>query len=372
MHIVWFTWKDNRHPLAGGAEVVSSEIRKRLVKTGHKVTVITARYNGSLKKESIDGMNIIRTGGKYSVYWKAKFAFHKLNNPVDVVIDEMNTIPFFTVKYANNIPNILLTYQLARSVWFYQMYFPLSLVGYLIEPLYLKFLSKEYDLVLTESESTKKDLVKYGFNQSNIDVFPIGIEIKPINSLTNKKSFNTLLFLGALRPMKRPLDAIKAFEVAKDHNNELRLIIAGSTSSKYGTKVKKYIRKSRHSKAIELKGRVNRVEKINLLKTADIILVTSVKEGWGLIATEANSQGTPAIAYDTDGLKDSVKNGSTGFLVKSGDYETMGKEINKLLNNKQLLSEIRKNALQSSKKFTFDNSYEVFMKSLNKITTSDI
>jgi glycosyltransferase involved in cell wall biosynthesis len=371
VHIVWFSWKDNSHPLAGGAEVVSGEIRKRLVKNGHRVTLITARYNGSSIHESIDGIDIIRTGGRYSVYWKAKQAYQQLNGSVHLVIDEMNTIPFFTASYAKDIPNILLTYQLARVVWFYQIIFPLSLIGYILEPMYLRFLSNKYNRVLTESESTKTDLVKYGFMQSKIDIFPVGIEIKPINSIPTKPLSNSILFLGALRPMKRPLDAIKAFEVARDDNHELHLVIAGSASGKHGEKVMSYIHKSRHSDAIELKGRVSSMEKINLLGKADIILITSIKEGWGLIATEANSQGTPAIAYDAAGLRDSVLDGTTGFLVKSGDFRAMGQGINTLLRNKDLLRKVRSQALQNSKKFTFKNSYKVFMESLSSIYSSE-
>lgn len=366
MHIVWFSWKDNNHPLAGGAEVVSSEIRKRLLKDGHTVTLITARYNGSTETDTVDGVNIIRRGGRFSVYWSARSVYKSLDETADLVVDEMNTIPFFAATYTKNVPKILLTYQLARSVWFYQMIFPFSILGYLLEPIYLRFLSNKYNLILTESESTKKDLQKYGFKDSTIKVFPIGIEIQPKQSLKNMNFSNEILFLGALRPMKRPLDAIKAFEIARDTNNKLRLIIAGSTDGKYAKKVIKYAESSCHSEAINIKGRVSKSEKIILLGRADVILVTSIKEGWGLIATEANSQGTPAIAYDTDGLRDSVVHNQTGLLVKSGDFQAMGQAINKVYSNEKNFQRLSINSLKSSKQYTFDNSYNQFLDHIKK------
>jgi nucleoside-diphosphate-sugar epimerase len=55
MNIVWFTWKDIKNPQAGGAEQISSEMAKRLVSDGHKVTILTSTFPGASRKEKIDG-----------------------------------------------------------------------------------------------------------------------------------------------------------------------------------------------------------------------------------------------------------------------------------------------------------------------------
>ncbi len=62
-------------------------------------------------------------------------------------------------------------------------------------------------------------------------------------------------------------------------------------------------------------GRLPRLELLERLGRAHALLVTSVREGWGLVVTEANALGTPAVAYDVPGLRDSVKQGKTGLLV---------------------------------------------------------
>lgn len=72
MKILWLSWKDEKHPQAGGAEVVSTEIRKRLVKDGHKVKLLTSKTPELQKDETIDDVEIYRVGGRYSVYLKAK------------------------------------------------------------------------------------------------------------------------------------------------------------------------------------------------------------------------------------------------------------------------------------------------------------
>lgn len=364
MNIVWFSWKDIDHPLAGGAEVVSNEIRKHLVRDGHTVTLITAQYEGSKSNEVVRGVRTIRAGGRFSVYPKARQSYKSLTAETvqDVVIDEMNTMPFLAALYAKDTTKILLTYQLARQVWFHQMIFPFSVIGYLLEPLYLRYVAKLYKQVLTESDSTKQDLARYGFKASNVHVFRIGMGEKLNNTLPKDKSSDVIIFLGALRAMKQPIDAIKAFEVARDKKPELSLVMAGSTSGKYANKVLEYAKNSRHGSAIKVLGRVSDEQKKNLLQKAVLILVTSIKEGWGLIVTEANNLGTPAIVYDADGLRDSVLHSKTGMVVENGNYNLMGQELCRLLDNKQAYNNLRNAAFEHSKQFTFDNSYSDFVR----------
>ncbi|MCX6727369.1 MAG: glycosyltransferase family 4 protein [Candidatus Saccharibacteria bacterium] len=360
MNIVWLSWKDIHHPEAGGAELVSDRIRQNLVKDGHTVTLLTASYASSKSVEKVNGVRTLRQGGKFSVYMKARQSYKKISEPVDLIIDEMNTIPFFGCFYPGSAKKVLLTYQLARSVWFYQIMFPLSIIGYTLEPLYLRLLSKRYALVLTESESTKTDLQHYGFKAATIEVFRVGMETSRPAQLPNAPSSNSIVFLGALRPMKRPIDAIRAFESARDDNSALTLTLAGNTNGSYAKKVIAYVAQSRHRDHIVMAGRVSEKEKTDLLRNADAILVTSIKEGWGLIVTEANSQGTPAVVYDADGLRDSVLKDKTGKIVPSGDFAAMGATLNKLLKDPIQYSKIRKNAFEHSKQFTFKNSYADF------------
>lgn len=333
MNIVWFTWKDTSHPEAGGAEKISSQIVKGLVKDGHKVIVLTSQFPGSKQKEVRDGYKIIRVGNRYTVYWKA-FRYYKkhLANWADKIIEEINTIPFMTQWYSRK-RRTLLIYQLCREIWFYQLWFPLSLIGYLIEPVYLWLLRK--NKVLTESESTKNDLQRYGFKKKNISIFRVSIDIKPIKSIAEKKTYKqfTVLSLGAIRSMKRTLDQVKAFELAKKEIPELQMKIAGKAIGEYGKKVLLYINRSPFKDDIEYLGSVSRKQKIMLMRKSHVLLVTSVKEGWGLVVTEAASQGTPAIVYDVDGLRDSAKDKK--FITKTNPKSLSKALVSYLENNTQ-------------------------------------
>lgn len=367
MNIVWLSWKDRGHPLAGGAEKVSGEIMDRLASNGHSVRLLTAQYDGSMPHQKItDNFEIFRSGNRYTVYLKARALFRKqADGWADVVIDEMNTLPFWSGFYARSSINVLLSYQLAREVWFYQMIFPLSLIGYTLEPLMLRVLSKgNYKAIVTESESSKKDIERYGF--SKVQTFRVGIPTPPLQKLPIKSNPSLVLCLGALRPMKRTLEAVKAFEFAHSTNPSLRMVIAGDSTSSYGKKVADYIKDSSHRGAIEVKGRVTNEERLHLMREAAVILVTSIKEGWGLIVTEANSQGTPAIVYDVDGLRDSVQADITGVVVSDGDHKAMGIAVNTLLSDTKLYDTYRRKAWKLSRQYTFENSYEDFMKIIEK------
>lgn len=367
MNIVWLSWKDIKHPQAGGAENISWHLMKALTEKGHSVNLITSLYENSKITEKIESVEITRTGNKMTVYKNAYQVYkEKFSQNTDLVIDEMNTIPFASAFYSNK-PTVLLTYQLARSVWFYQMVFPLSLFGYIIEPLYLFTLSRKYKTVVTESESTRQDMKRYGFNTKNIHLFRVGIELQPLQQLPKQINLNSVLILGALRPMKRTLSAIKGFENARDNNSALTLKIAGDTSGKYAENVLRYTKQSRHSSAITVLGKVSSEDRLKIMQQATVILVASVKEGWGLIVTEANSQGTPAIAYDSDGLRDSIQDDITGMLVKSGDESAMGKAINALTSNRDCYEELRFAAWNKSKQYTFENSYKDFIKAIGII-----
>jgi glycosyltransferase involved in cell wall biosynthesis len=123
------------------------------------------------------------------------------------------------------------------------------------------------------------------------------------------------LSLGAMRAMKRTVDQIKAFEIAKAVVPDLQLKIAGKSDGEYGQKVMMEIANSPYGDDIEYLGKVSQKEKIQLMQKAHVILQTAVQEGWGLTVTEAASQGTPAVVYDVNGLRDSVKHYRTGLIT---------------------------------------------------------
>ena len=116
----------------------------------------------------------------------------------------------------------------------------------------------------------------------------------------------------------------------------------------------------RIKKDITYLGRVDEKRKSQLMEHCHLLLATPVKEGWGLVITEANSKGTPAIVYNVDGLRDSVKNNITGLVCRDNTPDDMAKNIIRAFKDKFLYKRLQRNALNFSKSFTFDRSYKEF------------
>ncbi|EKE10689.1 MAG: glycosyl transferase, group 1 [uncultured bacterium] len=365
MKILWLTWKDAKHPGAGGAEAVNGELAKRLASDGHEVIFLVSGFPGGVAEEKIDGCTVIRLGDRWSVYWKS-YRYYKKNLAgwADLVIDEVNTVPFFAKYYARE-KNILFVHQLCREIWFHQMFFPLNLIGYLAEPFYLWMLRDRE--TVTVSESSKKDLMRFGFQEEKIRIISEGIEIQPVSDLEQIEKFPepTILSLGAVRPMKRTDHIVRAFELAKQKIPELQLIIAGSMGGEYGQKVLQMAEASPYKDSIRCLGRVAPEKKFELMRKSQLLCAAAVKEGWGLIVTEANSQGTPAVAYDVDGLRDSVKNNVTGLICEKNSPEGMSRKIQEALQNREKYATMRYSAWRWSHEITFEKSYGDFKKILN-------
>lgn len=355
------------HPYAGGAEVVNEELAKRLALNGNEVRFIVGGYPGAEKEGSRNGFSIIRLGNRFSVYWKAYMYYKKnLVGWADLVIDGVTAVPFFT-KFFVKEKSFIFVHNLARQIWFYQIYFPFNVIGYLLEPFFLWMINDQQ--VVTISESTKNDLVRYGFRGGDINIISEGIGPTPVQDLGVIRKYDnpTILCFGALRPMKRTMHVIKAFEIAKENIPELRLVVAGDDTSPYGRRAKSYVMKSRFSSSIEWFGKVTTEKKIELMQKSHLIAVTSVKEGWGLIVTEANSQGTPAVVYNVDGLRDSVRNGVSGLVCSKNTIKNLAKNIVTLLSDRMLYVKLQKNAWEWSKEINFERSYQELAAIIMKI-----
>lgn len=364
MNILWMAWKDAEHPDAGGAEVVKSQICQRLVRDGHTVIQLTAGFQGAPCAANLDGCKVIRVGGRYSVYWQARrYYLSQLRGWADLVIDECNTVPFFASTYVAE-KNCMVIYQLAREIWFYQMRWPLSIIGYLLEPIYLRLLKN--NSVVTICDSTRNQLQELGFRSDRVRIIRMASETPAAKYIEIKDTGAppTLLYIGSLREMKRPHHVVQAFIKARTRIPDLRLILAGGGKGAYVQKLKASIESSGCSDSITCTGRVTEEEKTRLMAKAHLIAVTSVKEGWGLIVTEAAAQGTPAVVYDVDGLRDSVKNGITG-LVTPCTPDDLANGIVRLLKDESFYKKCQQAAWEWSKELTFENSYIDFCKALN-------
>ena len=358
MRVLWFNWRDIKNSEAGGAEVLTHEIAARLVqKRNYQITLFTAQFRGGLSSENIDGVNIIREGGRYTVYNKAKSYYNKNKNNFDLVIDEINVRPFLTPKFVNEEkPLVALIHQISPEQFLLELPFPMSYIGHYYEK---KWLSHYKNIpTITVSNSTKNDLEKLGFKK--IFIIPEGLSTTPLPTVPDKEPVPTIVFIGRLKKHKLPHHAILAFSTIKKQIPNARLWVIGDGY------MRKELQKSK-IKDVTFYGRVDSLMKYKLLSKAHLAVVPAIREGWGLVVVECNSMGTPVVAYDVPGLRDSVKNGETGVLIKDKSPASLAISVICILKDNHLLSRLSSNALSFSRQFSWDTSSDVFHKIINNI-----
>jgi glycosyltransferase involved in cell wall biosynthesis/O-antigen/teichoic acid export membrane protein len=307
LRILLFNWRDITHPLAGGSEVYAHEICREWASAGHEVTFFTSQHTGTLRSEFLDGVHVIRDGGRFTVYRRARQYYRtEGKGRFDLVVDAVNTRPFSSPRFVKDAPVLGIIYQVAHDVWKYESPFPLALLGrYLLEPHWLR---QYADIpVVTISDSSHDSLRDYGLRRLTV-VAPGAGDLGRPDERFAREAVPTVLFVGRLAPNKRPGDAIEAFRVLREQLPDTQMWVIGSGRLEAALR-------DRHIPGVWFLGRVSQEIKTERLARAHAIVATSVREGWGLVITEAAALGTPAIAYDVPGLRDSVT-ASGGVLVE--------------------------------------------------------
>jgi len=363
VRILIFNWRDITHPWAGGSEVYLHEMARRWVKRGHIVGWLCAGYNNVKKKEVIDGIHIIRRGGRYGVYLStALYYLLKLRSKYDVVIDTENGIPFFTPLYVS-VPKLLLIHHIHTEVFFKELKFPLSWVAYFLESKLMPLIYKKI-ICVTVSKSSKDQIKELKLGRNCITIIYNGVD--STKYIPGKKSLHPLIvYIGRLKGYKSIDVLIYAMRKIVKKVPGVELVIAGS-----GPKQKIWERLTKELKLdqkVKFYGYVTEREKIEIFQKAWVFVNPSFVEGWGVTSIEASACGTPVVASNVPGLRDSVLDGKTGFLFEYGNVDRLVGKLVEILKDEALRTKLGKNGLNWARNFTWDKSADEGLEVLEKI-----
>lgn len=315
--VLFMNWRDIHHPLAGGAEVYVHETARAMVQDGRTVTILAPRVPGRPDDEVVDGVRLVRRGNRVTIYAAVKSFWARNSLDFDLVVDTVNTRPFLTPTFVTGASIIALIFQTADDVWHHHFPRPIAALGKSVfEPRWLSHY-RNYP-VATISDSSLCDLTQHGLE--NLSIVPVGVSLPdgwPDLQVPAREP-NTALFLGRLAHNKRPWDAIAAVEEARRSVADVRLWVVG------GGPLEPQLRERAPSWA-QVCGRVSDVQKFELLARASVLLVPSVREGWGMVVSEAATVGTPVVAYDVPGLRDSVR--SVGGILVPANPSSMARAL---------------------------------------------
>ena len=229
LRILVVNWQDRENPQAGGAETHLHEIFGRLAHRGHDVTLLASGWPGCANRAELDGIEVHRTGGRYSFSLAAPRYFRRAlaARPFDVIVEDLNKVPLFA-RFWTRGPVVPLVHHLFGSTAFREASFPVAAMTWLMErPLPRVFAGSP---VVAVSQSTLSDLVERGMRRELIEVIPNGIDLNAFTPGPESKRYDipTILYLWRVKRYKRVDLILRAAARLKERGVSFRVVVAGS------------------------------------------------------------------------------------------------------------------------------------------------
>jgi glycosyltransferase involved in cell wall biosynthesis len=212
------------------------------------------------------------------------------------------------------------------------------------------------------SESTRDDLVARGVPAERIRVIHPGVDSALFKPGGARAALPTFLYVGRLKRYKGIDLAIRALAAARRVRPELRLEVAGTGD--YRTALVQLAASLGQTEAVKFHGFVSEAGKLELLRSSWANVFPSPKEGWGITVIEAGACGTPSLASDSPGLRDSVRHGETGFLVPHGDVEALARRMLELAEAPELVARMGERARRFAEGLTWDGTAQATLQHL--------
>jgi len=231
-----------------------------------------------------------------------------------------------------------------------------------------------FDHIITISQSTKNEIIsQFKYSKSKISVAYPGVDkkFKPgpkpqdlVKQLKLKDKI-VLLFLGGLKQRKNPAFLLDL--LLKLNNPKVVLILAGTgpllNTLKQKVKVKKL------DNQVRFPGFIKESEKVKYYQLADILLLPSLKEGFGMTITEAGACGIPAVGAGHYSIKEIINHPQTGFLAKPNDLDDWSKKLIQLIKSKSFRQQMGEKAQKHVRaQFSWEKNLKTHFKAFNKLT----
>ena len=345
--------RDPRHPKAGGAETHVYEIFSRLARRGFEVTHFSAGFAEGATSEVVSDVQVERLGSLALYYPRVlqRTARETRRDRFDVVVECLNKVPYYAPLYSAR-PVLALCHHLFGEVAFQQVSIPIAATVWASERLIPAFYKRCEFLAI--SESTARDLVARGIDPQHIQVSQPGIDrpAREPNLAQNPKQ--QVVYVGRLEAYKKVDVLLRAMKRLNEKWPQVEIVIVGRGPARPG--LENLAETLGLSHRTRFAGFVTIDERDAILADSRVCVCPSEKEGWGLTVIEANASGTPVVATDADGLRDSVRDGETGFLVADEDVEGFAHAIDRLLGDDALSARMARSALDWSRTFDWEKA----------------
>lgn len=354
MRVLLVNWLDRQNPEAGGAEIHLHEIFGRLAVRGHEIALLCSGWKGGAARVRLDGMDVHRVARRYTFPFHAwRYYRHQLATwKPDVLLEDINKVPLFTPRWRPRPRHcVALVPHLFGGTAFREVSLLMASAVWLAErPLVPIYRGTPFQAI---SQSTADDLVDRGIPREHIRVIYPGIDTATFSPAPGQRSATPLFaYLGRLKRYKGVDIVLRAF--AGVAHSEARLEIAGTGDFREG--LERLAQSLDLGERVRFLGFVSEEEKLRLLRRAWALAFASPKEGWGITNFEAAACGTPVIASNSPGLRESVVDGRTGFLVEHEDISAMAAAMERIASSAELVDQLGRGARRFVEQFSWEEA----------------
>jgi glycosyltransferase involved in cell wall biosynthesis len=353
--ILAVNWLDLDNPQAGGAEVHFFEIFGRLAAAGHQVTLVASGWPGAGARTEQRGIAVRRVGGRYSFAILGRGAVRGALREAayDVVVEDINKVPLY-LPVVTRVPLYVIVPHLFGTTAFHEAPWPLAAMVWLAErPVPRVYRKAAFHAI---SVSTRDDLVARGVAAERIRVIYPGVDhewFKP-DPETPRAPVPTFLYVGRLKRYKGLDAAIHALALVRREGVDARLDLAGQGDDR--PRLERVVAALGLGDAVRFLGFVSEEDKRTMLRRAWATVFPSPKEGWGITNVEAAACGTPAIAADSPGLRESVRHDETGWLVPWNDAPALAAALRRLATQPSLIARLGRAARSFAESLSWESA----------------
>ncbi len=356
--ILVVNWQDRENPRAGGAEEHLHRIFGALARRGHEVTLLASGWKGAKGRTRLDNIAVHRCGGRNTFGFAAPLYYRRNlgRASFDVVVEDFNKAPMCAHLWARSPIKLLIVHHLFGRVAF-QAAPPLqAFIGWAGERM-IPWLYRSLECAAV-SEGTRDELVQVGMPAGRIRVIHNGVELDALRPGDDRTRRPSILFLGRLRRYKRVDLVLEALAVLLRKGLDVRLEIAGRGDD--AARLRRRVSSSGLSGRVRFAGYVTEERKARLLRRSWVHVLASPKEGWGISSMEASASGTPTVASDSPGLRETVRHGETGLLVPHGDVAALAEALERILTEPELRDRMGRAARRMAEEFSWERAARGF------------
>ncbi|MDA2806674.1 glycosyltransferase family 4 protein [Nocardiopsis suaedae] len=362
--LVVVNWRCPWQSTAGGAEEYAWRISRHLVGRGAVVTFLTSREPGQPRVETRDGVVIRRMGGKFTVYPLVLLWLLLWRREFHAALDCMNGVPFFSRLVLPRRTRVVSVVHHVHDLQF-NAYFsrPLAWLGRFIESRVASLVYRCCTTVTVSESSRRAMREKLGWRAPIAIVHNGRPPLQPVAGAPARTPGHpaadlgapALVSVGRLVVQKRVARIVDAAVALREEHPGLRVHIVGRGPE--ADPIAERIGREGLHDAVRLHGFLPEDDKNAVLAGALLHVTASEFEGWGLTVIEAAALGVPTVAYDVDGLRDSVRDGETGWLVRDGEdlAQVVGKALAEL-SDPARAAQVRRACREWASRFTWQRS----------------